>query len=68
MEPAACHRFYRVVVNADGCYSIWPTELDVPEGWTATGFSGPREAALNQVAELWRANRPDPTATDGSTP
>jgi MbtH protein len=46
-----------VVVNGEGCYCIWPTDVAVPAGWTAIGFSGLGEIALNQVAELWRVAR-----------
>jgi MbtH protein len=49
-----CPKFYRVIVNGDRCYGIWPTDVAVPPGWTPTGFTGTGEAALSQVAELWR--------------
>ncbi|MFC3895361.1 MbtH family protein [Lentzea rhizosphaerae] len=58
MTRADCGLFFRVVVNAEGRYSIWPTDLAVPRGWRPTGFSGSRQACLNQVAELWRDMRP----------
>ena len=54
MNPSKRIAFYRVVVNREGCYCIWPTDLAVPPGWTSIGFSGPLDAAVNQVAELWR--------------
>ncbi|HEV8560494.1 MAG TPA: MbtH family NRPS accessory protein [Actinophytocola sp.] len=54
MKSTEYSEFYRVVVNREGCYSLWPTEAALPSGWTPIGFAGPREAALNQVAELWR--------------
>ncbi|NKE57578.1 MbtH family NRPS accessory protein [Lentzea sp. PSKA42] len=65
MARADCGRFFRVVVNEEGRYSIWPTDLAVPGGWRPTGFSGTRQACLNQVTELWRDMRPgDETGTE----
>ena len=54
MESGDRPAFYRVVVNHEGCYCIWPTDDALPEGWTSTGFSSTGETALGQVAELWR--------------
>lgn len=54
MNPATAPAFYRVVVNHEGCYCIWPSHTALPSGWKPTGFSSTAEAALNQVAELWR--------------
>jgi MbtH protein len=54
MERAGCGLYFRVVVNEGGRFSIWPTDLAVPAGWRPTGFSGSRQACLNQVAQLWR--------------
>lgn len=65
MGTARCSEFYRVVINGEGCYCIWPTDVAVPAGWTSIGFSGLREIALNQVAELWRiARQPQRPAAD----
>ncbi|TWP53813.1 MbtH family NRPS accessory protein [Lentzea tibetensis] len=58
MAQADCGLYFRVVVNEEGRYSIWPTDVAVPAGWRPTGFSGTRQACLNQVAELWRDMRP----------
>jgi len=55
MEPAEPSAYYRVIVNDEGCYCIWPRGIPVPSEWTTTGFSSLGEAALNQVAELWHA-------------
>jgi uncharacterized protein YbdZ (MbtH family) len=55
MEHAEDCTIYRVVTNSEGTYCIWPSHLPTPEGWSPTGFLGTGKAALNQVAELWRA-------------
>ncbi|WP_447008014.1 MbtH family protein [Saccharothrix isguenensis] len=51
-------RPYQVVVNDEEQYSIWPEGRDVPLGWTATGFSGPRDACLEHIASVWTDMRP----------
>ena len=36
---------YRVVVNHEGQYSIWPAERDNPHGWRDAGRAGQRRSA-----------------------
>jgi len=55
IEHAGDSTIYRVVTNDEGTYCIWPSHVPTPEGWAPTGFFGTGHAALNQVAELWRA-------------
>ncbi|MDG4864793.1 MbtH family NRPS accessory protein [Streptomyces sp. T-3] len=47
-----------VVVNDKGQYSVWPQGRQVPDGWHATGFSGPRDGCLQHIAAVWT----EPTA------
>ena len=42
-----------IVTNAEGQFSIWPTDLPIPLGWSSTGFAGAREECLAQIASLW---------------
>jgi MbtH protein len=49
---------YRVVVNHEEQYSIWPAGRELPLGWTAEGFQGSREACLDHVQEIWKDMRP----------
>ncbi|WP_340384810.1 MbtH family protein [Streptomyces sp. SS7] len=49
---------YRVVVNAEEQYSIWPTDREIPRGWSQTGFDGPKELCLEHIAEVWTDMRP----------
>lgn len=49
---------YRVVVNHEEQYSIWPSDKDLPMGWRATGFEGSREACLDHIEEVWTDMRP----------
>jgi uncharacterized protein YbdZ (MbtH family) len=46
--------FYEVIINHEGCYSLWPMGEELAAGWSRTGFASSAEVALNQVAELWR--------------
>jgi MbtH protein len=47
-----------VVVNHEQQYSIWRADREVPAGWEATGFRGPKDACLAHVAEVWTDMRP----------
>jgi MbtH protein len=44
---------YRVVVNVEGQYSIWPDFLPIPAGWTPTGFEGAKGDCLAHVDAVW---------------
>lgn len=49
---------YRVVVNHEEQYSIWPTYLENPLGWKDAGKSGSKEECLAFVKEVWTDMRP----------
>lgn len=49
---------YRVVVNHEEQYSIWPSFKDVPEGWQIVGKTGNKEACLTYIKEVWTDMRP----------
>ncbi|MQY12849.1 Protein MbtH [Streptomyces sp. RB5] len=49
---------YRVVVNDEQQYSLWPAGKEVPGGWRAVGPEGDRAACLTYIAEHWRDMRP----------
>jgi MbtH protein len=49
---------YRVVVNDEEQYSIWPQERELPAGWFDTGFSGPKESCLDHIERVWVDMRP----------
>jgi MbtH protein len=52
------HRYFRVVVNGEGQYGIWPVDNALPSGWRPVGFAGTRPSCLDYVAEAWRDMRP----------
>jgi MbtH protein len=51
-------RVYRVVVNHEEQYSIWPVDRECPAGWTDAGKTGSRAECLRHVGEIWTDIRP----------
>jgi len=49
---------FRVVVNDEDQYSIWPADRPSPAGWRAAGFAGTREDCLAHVDAVWTDLRP----------
>jgi MbtH protein len=49
---------YRVVVNHEEQYSIWPTYRENPAGWNDVGKSGPKEECLSWIGQVWTDMRP----------
>ncbi len=49
---------YRVVVNHEEQYSIWPADQELPPGWRDAGKTGPKADCLEYVKEVWTDMRP----------
>lgn len=49
---------YRVVVNHEEQYSIWPADRDLPAGWRDAGKQGTKAECLAHINEVWRDMRP----------
>lgn len=49
---------YKVVVNHEEQYSIWPASRDLPPGWKDAGKQGTRAEALAYIEEVWTDMRP----------
>lgn len=49
---------YRVVVNQEEQYSLWPVDREIPAGWTDTGTSGPKATCLEYIERVWTDMRP----------
>ena len=49
---------YRVVMNEEEQYSIWPARRDLPAGWKAVGKTGPKAECLAYIEEVWTDMRP----------
>ena len=49
---------YQVVMNHEEQYSLWPTDRELPAGWTAVGKRGPKQECLDYISEVWTDMRP----------
>ena len=49
---------YKVVVNSEEQYSIWPADRDTPLGWSEVGKSGSKADCLAYIKEVWTDMRP----------
>ncbi len=49
---------YKVVVNHEEQYSIWPVERENPLGWRDAGKSGSKTECLAYIQEVWTDMRP----------
>jgi MbtH protein len=49
---------YKVVINHEEQYSIWPAERENPKGWKDVGRSGSKRECLNYIEEVWTDMRP----------
>lgn len=52
------NRIYKVVVNHEEQYSIWPADRENPLGWTDAGRTGTRAECLAYIEEVWTDMRP----------
>ncbi len=49
---------YKVVVNHEGQYSIWPDYRSNPKGWRDAGKAGSKEDCLRYIEQTWVDMRP----------
>lgn len=49
---------YKVVVNDEEQYSIWPADRENPLGWRDAGKEGPKAECLAYIEEVWTDMRP----------
>lgn len=49
---------YRVVVNHEEQYSIWPSDRENALGWRDAGKSGLKSESLEYIKEVWTDMRP----------
>jgi MbtH protein len=49
---------YKVVVNHEEQYSIWPAQKENPLGWQDAGKSGTKDECLDYIKEVWTDMRP----------
>jgi MbtH protein len=58
---------YKVVVNTEEQYSIWPADRENPLGWRDGGFEGTKGECIAHVAQIWESQRP-PKPTPSPSP
>ncbi len=51
-------RIYKVVVNHEEQYSIWPADREIPLGWNEEGKQGTKRECLDHIQEVWTDMRP----------
>ena len=57
---------YKVVVNHEEQYSIWPEWRENPLGWRDDGVKGTKAQCLAHIKEVWTDMRPlKPPPADG---
>jgi MbtH protein len=49
---------YKVVVNHEEQYSIWPADRENALGWRDEGTSGTKAECLAHIKEVWTDMRP----------
>lgn len=49
---------YKVVVNHEEQYSIWPVNRENALGWRDAGKAGSKEECLAYIKEVWTDMRP----------
>ena len=58
MEEREDNTIYKVVVNHEEQYSIWPADRENPLGWKGVGKVGPKAECLGYIKEVWTDMRP----------
>ena len=49
---------YKVVVNQEEQYSIWPADRENPLGWSDAGKTGTKAECLAYIEQVWTDMRP----------
>jgi MbtH protein len=57
-QGASEEAIYKVVVNHEEQYSIWPATRDNPPGWRDGGKAGSKAECLDFIAQVWTDMRP----------
>ena len=58
MDTENYEQLYRVVINHEEQYSIWPVDRENAPGWRDVGPSGTKEVCLAYIEEVWTDMRP----------
>ena len=52
------NRIYKVVVNHEDQFSIWPADRENALGWNDVGKTGTKAECLEYIKEVWTDMRP----------
>jgi len=55
---AADNTIYKVIVDEEGQYNIWPTDREGPLGWNDAGKTGTKQECIDYIKEVWTDMRP----------
>ncbi|HEX2042638.1 MAG TPA: MbtH family protein [Acidimicrobiales bacterium] len=58
MSTADDRTIYKVVINHEEQYSIWPADRDNPLGWADAGKMGTKDECTAYIREVWTDMRP----------
>ncbi len=58
MDEKDDSRLYKVVVNHEEQYSIWPADKFNALGWKDAGMSGTKAECLAYIKDVWTDMRP----------
>jgi MbtH protein len=58
MDETQENEIYKVVVNHEEQYSIWPADRANPLGWKDGGKCGSKAECLAHIKEVWTDMRP----------
>jgi MbtH protein len=58
MDKEEDKTIYKVVVNHEEQYSIWPADRENPLGWKDVGKNGLKPECLSYIKEVWTDMRP----------
>jgi MbtH protein len=51
-------QIYKVVINHEQQYSLWPADQTNPLGWQDAGKSGLKQECLDYIKQVWTDMRP----------
>ena len=49
---------YKVVMNDEEQYSVWPADRESPLGWKEVGKTGVKRECLKYIKDVWTDMRP----------
>jgi len=49
---------FKVVLNHEEQYSVWPADRENPSGWRDAGIQGSRQDCLEYIKTVWTDMRP----------